>query len=170
LPLCAIVIAEFVDLGFQAHPALGCVGLMLFLVYQPLSNYCYELTHDFRGPMEGFVDYLRQNAQPTDTVAISYGDMPIKWYTGLRVTGGLTGENLEDARHARWLIIRKHFNCTQGLVVTKYLHSQLQEGQYRKIILDAPDTPYENREDPQNHLYRTATKEDRVIIYERILK
>ena len=170
LPVCAIVIGEFIELGFQAHPALGSVGIFLILFHQPLSNYCYELTHDFRGPMEGFVGYLRQNAQPTDTVAISYGDMPIKWYTGLRVIGGLTGENLEDADHARWIIIRKHFNCTQGLVVTKFLHSQLQKGRYEKFILDAPDTPYENREDPQNHLYRTATKEDRVVIYERILQ
>jgi len=63
--------------------------------------------------MEGFVGHLRQYAQPTDTVAISYGDMPIKWYTGLRVIGGLTGENLEDAGHARWVIIRKYFNCTK---------------------------------------------------------
>jgi hypothetical protein len=170
LPICAIVVAEIIELGFQAHTALGSVGLFLVLFHQPLSNYYYELTHDFRGPMEGFVGHLRQYAQPTDTVAISYGDMPIKWYTGLRVIGGLTGENLEDAGHARWVIIRKYFNCTQGLVVTKYLQSQLQEGRYRKFTLDAPDTPYENREDPQNHLYRTATKEDRVVIYERILK
>ena len=160
--------AEFVELGFQAHSALGYAGLFLILFHQPLANYSFELTHDFRGPMEGFVDHLRHHAQPTDTVAISYGDMPIKWYTGLRVIGGLTGENLEDARHARWIIIRKYFNCTQGLIVTKYLQSQLHEAQYRKVTLDAPDTPYENREDPQNHLYRTATGEDRAIIYERI--
>jgi len=168
LPICAIIIAEIVELGFQAHPVLGYVGLFLVLLHQPLINYCYELTHDFRGPMEGLVGHLRQYAQPADTVAISYGDMPIKWYTGLRVIGGLTGENLEGARHARWVIIRKYFNCTQGLVVKQYLQSQVQSGQYRKFILDAPDTPYENREDPQNHLYRTATGEDHVVIYERI--
>ena len=168
LPVCAIVITEIVELGFQAHPMLGCVGLVVVLLHQPFSNYCFELTHDFRGPMEGLVGHLRQYAQPSDTVAISYGDMPIKWYTGLCVIGGLTGDNLENAHHARWIIIRKHFNCAQGLVVTNYLRSQVQSGQYRKFILDAPDTPYENREDPQNHLYRTATEEDRVVIYERI--
>jgi 4-amino-4-deoxy-L-arabinose transferase-like glycosyltransferase len=168
LPICAIVVAEIVDLGFQANLVLGCIGLFLILLHQPLSNYCYELTHDFRGPMEGLVSHLRQNAQPTDTVAISSGDMPLKWYTHLRIIGGLTGENLEGARHARWVIIRKYFTSTQGFVVRQYLQSQVQTGHYRKFIIDAPDTPYENREDPKNHLYRTATGEDNVVIYERI--
>jgi 4-amino-4-deoxy-L-arabinose transferase-like glycosyltransferase len=168
LPICAIVVAEIIELGFQANPMLGCVGLFVVLLHQPLLNYCFELTHDFRGPMEGLVGHLRQYAQPSDTVAITYGDMPIKWYTGLRVIGGLTGDNLESASHARWIIIRKHFNNPQDLVGKNYLRSQVQRGQYRKIILDAPDTPYENREDPQNHLYRTAAEEDRVIIYERV--
>jgi 4-amino-4-deoxy-L-arabinose transferase-like glycosyltransferase len=168
LPLCALVVAEIIELGFQAHHLLGYAGLLLILVHQPLSNYCFELTHYFKGPMEGLVSYLHQYAQPTDTVAISTGDMPIKWYTGLRVIGGLTGENLEGARHARWVIIRKYFNCTQALEAKQYLQSQVQTGHYRKILIDAPDTPFENREDPQNHLYRTATKEDRVVMYERI--
>ncbi|MGD0589223.1 MAG: glycosyltransferase family 39 protein [Bacteroidota bacterium] len=170
LPVCAIVIAEIIELGFQAHPALGCVGLFLILFPQPLSNYCFELTHDFMGPMEGIVDHLRQYAQPTDTVAISYGDMPVKWYTGLRVIGGLTGENLERASHARWVIFRKHIICEKDKMVADYLSNKITWSNYHKIVLDVPDTPYENREDPQNHLYRTATKEDRVVIYERIQK
>jgi hypothetical protein len=120
--------------------------------------------------MEGFVGYLRQYAQPTDTVAITYGDMPVKWYTGLRVIGGLTGENLERASHARWVIFRKYTICEKDKMVADYLSSKITWSNYRKIILDVPDTPYENREDPQNHLYRTSTKEDRAVIYERVLK
>jgi hypothetical protein len=55
-------------------------------------------------------------------------------------------------------------------MVADYLSSKITWSNYRKIILDVPDTPYENREDPQNHLYRTSTKEDRAVIYERVLK
>jgi 4-amino-4-deoxy-L-arabinose transferase-like glycosyltransferase len=168
LPICAILMAELVELGFQSHKALGYIGIFLVLSYQPLLNYGYELTHDFKGPMEGLVGHLRKHAQPTDSVAISYGDMPIKWYTGLSVIGGLAGDKLDSVSHVRWVIIRKHFNCTQGLVMTKYLKSQVEKGQYQKFVLDAPDTPYENREDPENHLYRTAVGEDSVVIYERI--
>jgi len=38
---------------------------------------------------------------------------------------------------------------------------------YKKIILDYPDTRYQNREDPKLHLYATAENEDRVVIYKR---
>jgi len=168
LPICAILLAEITELGFKSHPVLGYAGIFLILIYQPLPSYFYELTHGFKGPMEGLVTHLRQYAGPTDTVAISYGDMPIKWYTGLHVIGGLTGENLENTRNARWVIIRKYVNCAPVINVKQHLESQVQKGQYRKYVLDAPDTPYENREDPQNHLFRTATEEDKVVIYERI--
>ncbi|MCX6122463.1 MAG: glycosyltransferase family 39 protein [Ignavibacteriales bacterium] len=168
LPLCAIAVAEIIELGFQVHPVVGSIGLVLFFLHQPMLNYYFELTHDFKGPMEGLVGHLRHHAQPSDTVAITYGDMPIKWYTGLHVIGGLTGENLEKASHARWVIFRKHAICEKDEMVAEYLSAKLSLSKYRKLIIDAPDTPYENREDPQEHLYRTATEEDRVIIYERI--
>jgi 4-amino-4-deoxy-L-arabinose transferase-like glycosyltransferase len=168
LPVCAIVVAEIIESGFQVNPVLGCVGLVLFFLHQPMSNEYFELTHDFRGPMEGLVGHLRQYAQPSDTVAITYGDMPIKWYTGLRVIGGLTGENLERASYAHWVILRKHAVCEKDKKISEYLSTKISWSNYRKIMIDAPDTPYENREDPQNHLYRTATGEDSVVIYERI--
>ncbi len=167
LPICSIIVAEIIELGFQANLMLGYISLIVVLLHQPLSNYCYELTHDFKGPMEGLVKYLHRYAQPNDTVAITYGDMPLKWYTGLYVIGGLTGENMENVSHARWVIIRKHVISMKDLVVENIFYSQMHEKQYRKFILDAPDTPYENREDPEEHLYRTATGEDSVIVYER---
>ena len=167
LPICAIVTAEIVELGFRVNYILGYVGLVILLIHQPVINYGYELTHDFKGPMEGLVGYLQQYAQTTDTVTISYGDMPIKWYTGLHVIGGLSGDDMQKVDHARWIIIRKHPNCNPGLKMANYLKAQLQKRQYQKIIIDAPDTPYENREDPQNHIYRSAV-EDRISIYQRI--
>jgi 4-amino-4-deoxy-L-arabinose transferase-like glycosyltransferase len=168
LPICAIVAAEIVELGFQANPLVGCIGLFVVFLHQPLSDYYFELTHDFKGPMEGLVGHMKRYAQPTDTIAITYGDMPLKWYTNLRVIGGLSGDNLEGARYARWVIIRKYAISIKDLVVANNLYSQMLGKQYRKLIIDAPDTPYENREDPKEHLYRTATEEDSVVIYERI--
>ena len=50
--------------------------------------------------MEGIVSYLSENAEEDDVVAITYGDMPLKFYTDLRVVGGLTGEGLSPAKNA----------------------------------------------------------------------
>jgi 4-amino-4-deoxy-L-arabinose transferase-like glycosyltransferase len=167
LPVCALLCAEIIESGFRVHPVCGTVCMIAFILNQPLLNYYHELTQDFKGPMEGLVGYLHQNAQPTDTVAITFGDMPIKWYTGLRVIGGLTGENLEGTKRARWVILRKHINCEKDEAVAEYLLIHLPWKQYRRIVLPAPDTPYENREDPEKHLFQTAIGEDSVAIYER---
>ncbi|MBN1398298.1 MAG: glycosyltransferase family 39 protein [Bacteroidetes bacterium] len=168
LPVCAILLAEIVELGFLSHPILGYAGIFIVLLYQPLPKYFYEITHNLNGPIEGIVTHLRQYAEPMDTVAVSYGDMPIKWYTGLYVIGALSGEKLENTINARWVIVRKHYNCAQSLIAKKHLESQLQNGQYRKNVVETPDTPFENREDPANHLYKSAEEEDNVVIYERI--
>ena len=168
LPVCVLLCAEIVESGFQANTVLGISGLILFFLHQPLIDYSNELTHDFKGPMEGIVGYLHQYAKPTDTVAITYGDMPIKWYTRLRVIGGLTGEDLNGATLARWVIFRKHIICDKDAVVARYLVEHLNPKHYRRIVISAPDTRYENREDPREHLYRTDTKEDSVVIFEKI--
>jgi hypothetical protein len=52
--------------------------------------------------------------------------------------------------------------------VRQYLLTNLNPAHYRKIVINFPDTPFENREDPAEHLFSTAVAEDRVVIYKRI--
>lgn len=59
-----------------------------------LPDFLYELTHDFDGPIEGIVKFLDENGSENDIVAVTYGDMPLKFYTEMRLVGGLTGEDL----------------------------------------------------------------------------
>ena len=81
--------------------------LAVWLALGSPHKFAYELTHDFDGPIEGIVKTLRQHANPDDVVAINYGDLPVKFYTGLRVVGGLTGEDLEPIAEADWIILRR---------------------------------------------------------------
>ncbi len=46
-----------------------------------LVSYMYELTHDYDGPDEGIVLFLREHASPGDIVLTSYGELPIVFYT-----------------------------------------------------------------------------------------
>jgi len=103
-----------------------------------------------------------------DTVAITYGDLPLKFYTGMRVIGGLTGEDLSPAKEADWVIVRRYAISRTDLRVREYLMQNVPWQHYQRIVINYPDTPFQNRESPQEHLYRTATKEDRVVIYKRI--
>jgi hypothetical protein len=114
------------------------------------------------------VTYLNQHARKDETVAMTYGDLPVKFYTGMRVIGGLTGEDLAPAREADWVILRKHVLCQTDWQVRKYLVENLPWYAFQKMTIDYPDLPWENRETPSEHHYRTVTNEDKVAIYRRI--
>ena len=62
-----------------------------------MGDYVHEITHHVRGPTEGIVNYLNAHGKPEDVVAITYGDMALKFYTRMRVVGGFTGEDLTPA-------------------------------------------------------------------------
>ncbi len=101
-------------------------------------------------------------------VVITYGDMPLKFYTNLRIIGGLTGEDLSLAKKARWIIIRRDTNCLRDAAVKEYLGKNIDFSKYRFIKINYPDIPYENRETPFEHRYRTVTGVPSVLIIERM--
>jgi len=166
-----------------AAPALLVTGMLLaallqrslllavavaasWLAASPLPDFAYELTHEFDGPIEGIVEFLEQHAQPGDTVAITYGDLPLKFYTDLRIVGGLTGEDLSEASTAEWIIPRRHVGSREEQRVKQVLSGYLSPRTHRGIEIDYPDTQFENREDPAMHHYRTERPTfPRVVIY-----
>ena len=53
----------------------------------------------------------------------------------------------------------------------KFLHEASQQQglrKYERIIINYPDTPFENRENLREHRFRTAIHEPPVILYKRI--
>lgn len=150
--------------GQSRLAAVAVFGLWLALT--PIREFVYEITHPFDGPIEGIVQFLDARARPGDTVAISYGDMPLKFYTRLRVIGGLTGEDLSQAAGAEWIILRRHQFTRVDRQVKQALQALLVPGDYVRYRIPFPDTAFENREDPRFHRYRTAPSDHpRVFIY-----
>jgi hypothetical protein len=168
IPLAAILIALFVEAVWCHRIIWGLLVLALWFGSQPIIKYLYELTHDYHGPIGGIVRFINSNSQHGDVVGITYGDMPVKFYTGLRVVGGLTGEDLEPIKNAKWVIVRKHTLCSREAVVRKFILNNVNFERYEAIQLNVPDIPFENRESPQLHEYKTVQDEDPVIIYKRI--
>jgi 4-amino-4-deoxy-L-arabinose transferase-like glycosyltransferase len=147
---------------------LAAAALAAFVATGDLRGYLYELTHDFAGPVEGIVAFLRENGRDGDVVAISYGDMPLKFYTDLRVIGALTGEDPESARAADWIVIRRHANTEADARMKRTLERIVAAGGWRRHEIDAPDTQFENREDPALHRFRSASpRAPRVAVWER---
>jgi hypothetical protein len=160
--------ALIVKSAARIHPVAGVGVLIALLASQPLPDFVYELTHDYNGPIEGIVKYLNQHGKSSDIVAITYGDMPLKFYTKMRVVGGLTGEDLSIAKKAKWVIIRRNIVCDKDYAVAQYFANNLHPENYEPIVLDYPDIRFENREDPDRHYYRTVTKAPPVVIFRRI--
>jgi hypothetical protein len=168
IPVLCLLAAGILEYSMRLHPALGVVALALIVAISPFRHFVDELTHRYRGPIEGIVEFLRLHAKDGDVVAVTYEDLPIKFYTDLRVVGGLTGEDLTPALHAKWVIIRGNIISEKDYAVANYLRTHLRGDDYRAVPLDCPDIPFQNRETPDAHLYRTVTGARPVVIFERI--
>jgi hypothetical protein len=168
VPIFIIFIACLVVLTARIHFLAPIAIIALLIIISPMKDFLYELTHDYDGPIEGIAKYLNANGNKDDIVAITYGDMPLKFYTNLRIVGGLTGEDLSDAKKAQWVIIRKYVIRQGDNQVRNYLLKNVPLEKYERITINYPDIRFENRENLSSHNFRTVTDEDKVVIYHKI--
>jgi 4-amino-4-deoxy-L-arabinose transferase-like glycosyltransferase len=145
----------------------------LYTVYFPLYNYLYEITHDFDGPIEKIVGLLREQARPSDRVVITYGDLPLKFYTDLQIHGGQAGEDPERWGRPDWVVVRGFFRFgdrpamkADAERMRTYL-AQFRQGEYVLVDIDLKDVFWENIPEPDYHRFRTATQGRRVMIWRR---
>ena len=142
------------------------VLLVLLLPLWQFKDYVYEITHDFNSPSKGFVGFLREKAKPGDIVAITYGDLPLKFYLDrVRIIGGLTGEDLsKEITQAKFVIFRKYYVALDRELAA-YFRNNLNINDYKPWQINSPDTKYDNRENPSMHIYRTVKDEDNIVVW-----
>lgn len=126
----------------------------------PLKGMIYEITHDYDGPVEAIVRYLQENAKPSDTVKIAYGDLDLMFYTDLKVDN----RNFKEKTFPEWIVPRAYWSPLKELDVR---YRKQIEVKYEKIELDYADIKWENRPDPGYHKFRTFTRDKKVVIYKR---
>jgi hypothetical protein len=123
-----------------------------------LVAFAKELTDDYKGPNEAIVSHLREHGQRDHLVLTNYGELPIAFYTGMRVYGfSRDPRNLVESPD--WIIPRR------GRPFEEYLHWRARG--YSRTVLDGPDIPWDNRPDPYYHRYVTVSDAPPVIIYRR---
>lgn len=166
-PLLCGLAALLSDLS-ALHRALPYALLVPFALHNGLPQLCDELTHRFEGPVDGLVQYLRAHSRPGQLLAITYEDLPLKFYLDLRVLGGLTGQDLTPAQAADFIVLRHQTVCSKDQAVAEYLRSHVPWEKYRRVELAVPDTLFQNRENQPEHLFRTAVDRPKVVVYQRI--
>jgi len=126
--------------------------------YIPLSAYLYEISHDRSGPLEEAIRHLDRYAKPGETVIASYGDLPLQFYTDLKVVGGLSGEDASPHTDAEWLLLRTHTHRRGDHRLKQQVAREVDLGRYTATTLPVLDTPYENRPDPTYHKFRDPSE------------
>jgi 4-amino-4-deoxy-L-arabinose transferase-like glycosyltransferase len=154
VPLLVILVALVIDAAAEIHFLAAAAVVVLLLATGQMRDYFYEITHDNKGPIKCIASYLNKNGSPDDIVAIPYGDMPLKFYTKMRVIGILTGEDLKPINDARWIILRKSPVSKESM---GYILEILKQNKYKQTSLNCIDTLWENREEIGIHRFREST-------------
>lgn len=170
IPFIFLLVAMLLRLSMRIQTIVPAVFIAIWAFTLDIQQYTKQLTHDYKGPMEGICQMLNKYAEPTDTVAIPYGDLPVKFYTDLKVIGGLSGKDFKPAARADWIILRKHSIMDEDAAMKEYLVNNIDRSQYQQTRIPAPDLPYQNRETMAMHHYTTQTKAPRVRVLKRKAK
>src|SRR5438552_3456804 len=141
----------------------------------PLGRSVRGVTHDVDGPIKGLVRHLKLHARPGDRVFITYGDLPLRFYTGLDVRGGQACEDLSRWPEPDWVVVRYFFRFRAAgprwledeAWAKRYL-AALPSQHYRRVELDVADTIWDNIPDPALHAWEPAAYRMRLTVYEKV--
>ncbi len=163
IPVCWLFTALLIDDLMRLHWVLGIIVLGLLAYVGTTPEFLYEITHDYNGPVEGTVKYLNQYGKDSDVVAALREEMPLKFYTRMKIYGGLTGEDISGARRPNWVVMRKPAFPPEW-ELAHLIQQDLLSKDYKIIDLTGyPDISWENRESPGEHLFATAKNAERDV-------
>lgn len=168
VPLFSILTAVIIERTVKFHPLIAVMIIVWLLAGNPLlKDYLDELRHEYVGPMQGIVQYLQTHGSENDTVLITYEDLPLKFYTSMKVVGGLTGENLAPYTAPHWIILRKYSVGLQDSTIRRHVWTNIDMNNYEKISIPYPDIPFQNREEPRDHHFTTVRDADSIYIFHK---
>jgi len=187
LPVLALLQARIITAVGARSRVLAAILLLLALVPDradlvrgrlsvTLAKYVDEITHHVQGPIEGIVRHLKTTARPGDRVFISYGDLPLRFYTGLEVRGGQGCQSLAGWPVPDWVIVRYFFRFQPAAPAAtadaertlQYLRANVTLPRYRRIDLPLADTIWENIPEPDWHVFREPGERPKITLYVKV--
>lgn len=186
LPVFAVLQAAALRALWSRHRALAVAVAVLAVAPDraaatrgslelPLLRYIDEVTWHTPGPIEAIVKHLGAEARPGDRVFISYGDLPLRFYTDLDIRGGQGCQRLDGWPPPEWVIVRYFFRFAPSAPAahvdaerTRQWLAALPWHLYRRIDLGVVDTTWENIPEPDLHVFRPPTDRPRVTIYQKL--
>jgi len=140
-----------------------------------LAKYVDEITHHVPGPIDAIVRHLATAARPGDRLFISYGDLPLRFYTRLEIRGGQGCQSLVGWPPPDWVIVRYFFRFQPAEPAAKqdaertlsYLKTDISQTAYHRVDLPVVDTIWENMPEPDRHVFRDPPNRPPISVYEK---
>jgi hypothetical protein len=164
--VAALALALVVDRADLLHASAG----------SPLLKYAGEVTHDVGGPIKAIVAHLEAEARPGERVFITYGDLPLRFYTELEIRGGQGCQSLVGWPLPDWIVVRYFFRFLSSGPgaredaerTLRYLRTEIPPERYRRVDLPVADTIWENIPEPDHHVFRAPTGRPPVTLYRKV--
>ncbi|MFW6124940.1 MAG: hypothetical protein ACOC46_02225 [Pirellulales bacterium] len=126
-----------------------------------------ELFGTYPDPNRIVIEYLLPRLRPDDELLCTYEDIPLMFYTGNRVRGGLSCFRLADrgGRAPRFAVLRNKHPLRRFQV--NLLNREWLRYDWQHHTVQAPDIRWGNNPDPRTHLAAPPPGIANVMVFER---
>ena len=139
-------------------------------------QYLYEITHQYRGPLDGIVKYVKKHETENDTFFMNHEKVSFAFHTNMRQIN-----KIPLPEPPAWIILRKNSPIGSALKQTvnnrteikkkenfykKYIFDYIKHNGYQKIALDYPAQYGNNVFEVQIHHFKTPETDSNVVIYQ----
>lgn len=130
-------------------------------------DYLYEISHDYRGPLDAVVEFFKTHGKSDDSCYIDSEFESLAFYTGMKM---IPNSELSPNHAPDWIVLRGQdhlFVKTEDLSSkARNVKEVLQSNPYNRIELDAPAIWVNNTYDIQIHEFRSPSSTNKIVVYQ----
>jgi len=131
-------------------------------------NYLYEISHDYKGPLDKILTFFKTHGRPGDLCYIDNEAESLAYYTGMKI---IDRDDISALDTPDWIVLRGDYRRAveenSSSQIAQNIRKVLSKHPYSKIELKAPSLRINNAYDIQIHLFRSPSSADKVVIYKR---
>lgn len=124
----------------------------------PFFGFLHELAYPFSHCDRLVADHLRVHAAREDSVLATYGDLPLQFYTGLKVKGGFQGRKMP--REPDWIVVHPYIVSRQpgkDYDVLRFIKEKIDLRRYKAVPLPCRDLMLGHCPEPAAHVFSEPT-------------
>ncbi|CAM2059927.1 PMT_2 domain-containing protein [Desulfovibrionales bacterium] len=135
----------------------------------PLKLFFIETVKGYPDVNQNLIEFFNNNAKPGETVLITYGDLPLQFYTRCKVIGGLQDLVPKAGEFPDWVVKRNTSRTNRDNVLVssdEFVLNELDLSRYEVIELPHADEMFGAREDPYYHRFiPMAEPVQKLVVY-----